>query len=174
MFLRKHISWRVSYFWTQEKSEKIAFEEVLDIFLIVFLYVKIHHRSSEKLLKAPTLKNRFSPRNVQTGWNFQDMLDLKQIVFDKNFSPKYACLKKLLAEQWRKMPRFPTQTSCSFWWTIAKTLLFIRKSTSRRRVHHRPIFEKSIYKRKKVSTSLSPQKTAKNLHVNFLDDFIGA
>ena len=51
MFLRKHISRLVSYIWTQEKSEKIAFEEVLGIFLIVFLYVKIHHRSSEKLLK---------------------------------------------------------------------------------------------------------------------------
>ncbi len=52
--------------------------------------------------------------------------------------------------------------------------LLIRKSTSRCRAHRRPIFEKSIYKRKIVSTSLSTEKPPKNLHVNFLDEFFGA
>jgi hypothetical protein len=51
MFFKKHVSRLVLDFWTQENSEKIAFEQVLGFFLTFSVYIKTYHRCSEKLLQ---------------------------------------------------------------------------------------------------------------------------
>ncbi len=51
MFFKKHVFRLVLDFWTQENSEKIAFEQVLGFFLTFSVYIKTYHRCSEKLLQ---------------------------------------------------------------------------------------------------------------------------
>ena len=51
MYLRKHISRLSLYFWKPKKSEKIVFKKFLSYFMPFSLYIKVHHRCSEKMLE---------------------------------------------------------------------------------------------------------------------------
>ena len=68
------------------------------------------------------------------SWNFEDVLNCEQIIYDKNMSPKSVCLRNWWTKQGPKVVLFPTN----------QVIFFIRKSMQRRRAHRGPIFEKDL------------------------------
>ena len=57
----------------------------------------------------PSSKNRFSPRNIEMTWNFQDMLALEREDYHKIFSQKSLGFREIWTKQGSKMTHLPSQ-----------------------------------------------------------------